>query len=255
MEISWNFVSPKKWEPWCGLVYVYTDVTMMYRPHERNKISAPTSNSSSFIEVSGKIMELSLNSAFFWQIDELNLLKPVVHGSTWNWWFFWGTESSVAYLLEHQTYNPRASVLLPPKFWSEVNFLANLLSRNLGKTPLFSQAWSILSSRGVEGVGLCHRNPPLDREAPGQRPPPPPPLPPAVHIMAAVVAQYAGSTHPGVPVDEGLHRLTSQFFSYTSRKLHWIKEIWVLWGFPNLGPTIDITPQWSLCQNICLLQE
>ena len=31
-----------------------------------------------------------------------------------------GTESSVAYLVEHQTYNPRVCVQLPLKFWSVV---------------------------------------------------------------------------------------------------------------------------------------
>ena len=39
-------------------------------------------------------------------------------------------------LIDHQTCNPRAWILLPPKFWSVVKFLANLLnllSRNLGK--------------------------------------------------------------------------------------------------------------------------
>ena len=39
-------------------------------------------------------------------------------------WPIWGNESSVAHLVEHQTYNPRAWVLLPPKFWSEVKFFS-----------------------------------------------------------------------------------------------------------------------------------
>ena len=39
-------------------------------------------------------------------------------------WGLGGTESSVAYLVEHQTYNPRAWLLLPPKFWSVVKFFS-----------------------------------------------------------------------------------------------------------------------------------
>ena len=39
-----------------------------------------------------------------------------------------GTESSVAYLVEHQTYNPRACVLLPPKFWLVVKFFKLICS-------------------------------------------------------------------------------------------------------------------------------
>ena len=45
----------------------------------------------------------------------------------------------MVYLVEYQIYNPRAWVLLAPKFWSVANFLANLLnllSCNIGKTPL-----------------------------------------------------------------------------------------------------------------------
>ena len=46
-----------------------------------------------------------------------------------------GTESSVAYLVEHQTYNPRAWFYSHQRFGQWPNFLANLsarlLSRNL----------------------------------------------------------------------------------------------------------------------------
>ena len=45
----------------------------------------------------------------------------------------------MVYLVEHQTYNLTAWVKLPSKwlkFWANLPNLANLFSRNLGKTPL-----------------------------------------------------------------------------------------------------------------------
>ena len=56
--------------------------------------------------------------------------------------------TSVAYLVEHQTFNPGAWVQLPSKPWSVLKFLANLtnlthvLSRNSGKTQLSSSGVS-----------------------------------------------------------------------------------------------------------------
>ena len=68
------------------------------------------------LPLSCKLMELALNSAFFCQID------------------------SVAYLVEHQTYNPMPGFKSYQRFgwWSKVLAnLLNLISRNLGKTSMF----------------------------------------------------------------------------------------------------------------------
>ena len=64
-------------------------------------------------------VQFSLNSAFFCQIDSISSIWPnqpcmelvIVRGTG-------QTESSVAYLGEHQTYNLRAWVQLPSNFWS-----------------------------------------------------------------------------------------------------------------------------------------
>ena len=37
--------------------------------------------------ITNESIELSFNSAFFWA-NWVNLTKPLMHGSTWNWWLF-----------------------------------------------------------------------------------------------------------------------------------------------------------------------
>ena len=88
-----------------------------------------------------KLFELSLNSVFFCQIDS----KPVMHGSTWNWWLF---EAQVVQKAEWPTWESIRLIILGSRFNSHQSFgqwlkcldnlsnLTNLLGHNLGKTQL-----------------------------------------------------------------------------------------------------------------------
>ena len=86
-----------------------------------SNISAPVRARDSH---SSKSMELSLNSAFFCQIDSISSIWQkqscmLMHGTSdclRHRWY----RNSVAYLGEHQTYNLRTWVQLPSKFWSVV---------------------------------------------------------------------------------------------------------------------------------------
>ena len=112
-----------------------------------------------------RTIELSLNSTFFVKLTQLAQFNKTSHA----WWYMelvivWGsggTESSVAYLVEHQTYNPRAWIQLPPSFGQWSKFVANLanllnlLSRNLGKTPFTLVTMLAISDDRLTTSKIC----------------------------------------------------------------------------------------------------
>ena len=62
----------------------WTHCFLLYQYHS---LYHPSCYSMQCDIITNESIELSFNSAFFWA-NWVNLTKPLMHGSTWNWWLF-----------------------------------------------------------------------------------------------------------------------------------------------------------------------